>query len=331
MAEFEKTEFVFPDEAEASTDIEVAKPETESSVKEAPKKAEPEVKVEVVDDRPPEDRNKKASKAPDELTEDELESYSEKVRKRIQHFSKGYHDQRRAAESAQRERDEALRIAQQVLEENNNLKGTVNKSQSALLEQAKRVATSELEEAKRAYKTAYESFDADAVVSAQEALTAAKIKADRINNIKLPSLQAAEKGVKQQPIAPAAPRPDERALAWQAENNWFGADDEMTSFALGLHQKLVKQGVNPQSDDYYEKINSRMRQVFPDQFDAVEDAPEEPRTPQKRSSVVAPATRTTAPKKVVLTKTQVALAKRLGLPLEVYARQVAEDMRKQNG
>ena len=291
----------------------------------AEKEAADDVDIEVVDDTPEKDRGRTTSASPDELTDDELESYSKKVRKRLQHFSKGYNDQRRVAEQAARERDEAIRMAQQVLEENNNLKGTVGKNQEALLEQAKRAAALELEEAKRAYKAAYESFDADAVVAAQEALTASKIKADKIGNIKLPALQPVNKGVQQQQITPAAPVPDQRALDWQNENQWFGKDDEMTSFALGLHQKLVKQGVNPQSDEYYESINSRMRQIFPDQFEEGE------RKTRRKSNVVAPASRSTAPKKIVLTQTQVTLAKRLGVPLEEYAKQVALELRKQNG
>jgi hypothetical protein len=125
------------------------------------------------------------------------------------------------------------------------------------------------------------------------------------------------------------PQPDIRAQQWQKDNPWFGSDDEMTSFALGYHQKLVKEGADPQSDDYYEKINSRMRQIFPEQFG--EEEPERVAEPRRRAPVVAPVTRSVAPKKITLTKTQVALAKRLGVPLEEYARQVAMEMRKQNG
>ena len=285
--------------------------------------------IEVVDDRPEEDQGKKRSKAPMELSEEEMDEYSEKVRKRLQHFSKGYHDQRRAAESATKEREEALRYAQQVAEENKKLKGTVSKNQEAMLESAKQLATEELDKAKTQYKLAYESGEADAVVDAQEALTAAKIKIDRVNNLKLPALQEDNFDVQTQPIAPA-PSVDDRAVTWQAKNKWFGDDDEMTSFALGLHQKLVKQGVNPRSDDYYEKINSRMRQVFPDSFesDEQEDVADEPR---RKATVVASATRSTSPKRVTLTKTQVALAKKLGVPLEEYAKQVAIELRKQNG
>jgi len=115
---------------------------------------------------------------------------------------------------------------------------------------------------------------------------------------------------------------------WKNDNSWFQSDDEMTSFALGLHNKLVKEGVSPQSGDYYERINTRMRQVFPDQFeDTKQRAPE----PKRKTSVVAAATRSTAPNRVTLTKTQVQIAKRLGLTPEQYAKQVAIDMRKQNG
>ena len=285
--------------------------------------------IEVVDDRPEEDQGKKRSKAPMELSEEEMDEYSEKVRKRLQHFSKGYHDQRRAAESAAKEREEALRYAQHIAEENKKLKGTVSKNQEAMLESAKKMATAEHDDAKVQYKKAYESGEADAVVEAQEALTAAKMKVERVNNLKLPALQEDSYDVQPQTIAPAQ-SVDDRAVTWQAKNKWFGDDDEMTSFALGLHQKLVKQGVNPRSDDYYEKINSRMRQVFPDSFedDGQEEVTDEPR---RRATVVASATRSVAPKKITLTKTQVALANRLGVPLNEYAKQVAIELRKQNG
>ena len=328
---FEKVEFEFPDpekpenqpavEGEDSIQIVV---EGLASTQEKPTK-EPEVEIEVIDDTPKEDQGKKQSKQPDEITDEELENYSEKTRKRLKHFSKGFHDQRRLAESAQREKDEALRIAQQLVEENKQLKGAVNENQKVLLEQAKKEVTGEINVAKYRYKQAYEAGDPDAIIKAQEDLTSAKIKADKINNYVLPPLQESETNVERQIIAPQNVV-DSRALDWQKNNPWFGPDDEMTSFALGLHQKLVKQGVSPQSDDYYEKINARMRQVFPDSFEEV-DEPAEPR----RRSVVAPVTRSVAPRKITLTKTQVALAKRLGLPLEIYAKQVAEDMRKQNG
>ena len=284
--------------------------------------------IEVVDDTPKKDRDRKPSKPPEDLTDEELENYSEKVKKRLQHFSKGYHDQRRAAEQASREKAELEAMAARLVEENKKLKGTVGQNQQAMLEQAKKMAERELEEAKSKFKQAYDAGESDAVVAAQEELTAAKLKSDRVNNLKLPSLQENETEVQTQVTAPVV---DERATKWQQDNSWFGSDDEMTSFALGLHQKLVKQGINPRSDEYYEKINSRMRQVFPDAFDDIEDDEPEDTKPRRKTNVVAPATRSTAPKKIVLTQTQVALAKRLGVPLEEYAKQVAMEMRKQNG
>ena len=320
----EPVEFGFEDLDKQDFKVEVEGRASEKEVEvEVPQDKKPEVEIEIVDDTPPKDRGRKPSDPPEDPTDEELEGYSEKVRKRMSHLTKGYHDERRAKETAFREKEEAIRYAQQILEENKNLKGTVGKNQEVLLEQAKRATAGEVEQAKAKYKLAYESGDSDAVVAAQDDLTAAKIKADRINNFKLPTVQAPETEVQRQQTAPQV---DEKAVNWQQNNSWFGSDDEMTSFALGLHQKLVKQGLDPRSDEYYEKINSRMRQVFPDEFDADEEV--EVEKPRQRSNVVAPATRSTAPKKIVLTPSSVALAKRLGVPLEEYAKQVALGMRK---
>ena len=283
-----------------------------------------ETEVEVVDDTPEPDRGRKPMKdPPEDVTDEELQQYSDGVKKRIQHFSKGYHEERRAKEAALREKEEALRLAQSLIEENKKLQGSVGQNQAALLEQAKKVVAAEVEKAKQKYKQAYESGDSDALVAAQEELTAAKIKAERVNNFKPPALQTEKSDVKTAPKSPeAAVTVDPKARAWQEANPWFGPNREMTALALAVHQDLVESGVNPTTDEYYEKINSRVRQRFPDAFSS-----EKP----TKKSVVAPATRSTAPKKIVLTQTQVNLAKRLGVPLEVYARQVAEEMRKQNG
>ena len=288
-----------------------------------------EVEIEVEDDTPPEDRGRKPSEPPQDVTDEELENYSEKVKSRIKHFSKGYHDERRAKETALREREALEAYAKQLVEENQRLTGTVSKNQTTMLEQAKQTVAKELEEAKRKYKEAYEAGDSDALVEAQDAIATAKIRADKVANFKPAPLQTGETTVKvpQQPIETQEVR-DERAVSWADENPWFGSDDEMTAFALGLDSKLKKGGVDPQSDEYYEKINSRMRQVFPDQFDdGIEDEPEAPK--QKSSNVVAPATRSTAPNKIRLTQSQIAIAKKLGVPLETYAKQAAELLRKQ--
>ena len=339
---FQKVEFEFPEddddnkmaiEETSAVEIDITGKKTaeDFAADEAPadkpesKKdsVDDDLEIEVVDDTPKADRGRKPSEPPEDVTEDELEKYSEQVQKRIKHFTKGYHDERRAKEEALRERQELERVTQTLMEENKKLKGNVNKNQTALLEQAKKNAAIETETAKRAYKEAYESGDSDAVLEAQEKLTNAKLKSDKLANFKIPALQEEETPVQPEPEPAPAVQVDERASDWQKANSWFGNDDEMTSLALGLHNKLVKQGVSPQSDEYYETIDSRMRQVFPDNFEDAE--------PKRKTQVVAPATRSTAPKKVTLTKTQVQLAKRLGLTPQQYAKQVALDMRKQNG
>lgn len=310
----EKTEFEFPDEIEAKT----SRVGSKVVAPEADEKPE----IEVVDDTPEQDRGRKPmDEPPKDMTEDELSKYDDSVKNRIKHFTKGYHEERRRAEAALREKDEAIRVAQTIVAENRQLKGSLNTNQHALLEQAKRVVSSEVDAAKKKYKEAYESGDADAVVNAQDELTSAKIKADRVNSYKAPTLQVEETSVQTPQVAPAAPI-DHKALAWQDKNKWFGADDEMTSFALGLHTKLVKSGVDPKSEEYYERLNSRLKQVFPDEFESEKqmDAP----TPSRKSNV-APATRSAAPRKIVLSQTQVNIAKRLGVPLELYARKVAEE------
>ena len=326
---FEKVEFSFPDD-EKEEKLEVEKSSAEYMVKPSKQAVEDtgDFDIEIVDDTPPEDRGRKPSEPPPDITEDELEEYSEKVRKRIQHFSKGYHDERREKEKAMREREELERLAKKLVDENNKLKGTVSKNQTVLLEQAKKQVATELEQAKRAYKDAYESGNADALLEAQDQLTTAKLRSERVENFKVPALQEEQNEVQtqvQDTTAPEPIKPDEKAVQWADANPWFGSDDEMTSFALGLHKKLVSNGVDPQSDEYYKSINARMRQVFPENFEDAQT--QEVDKPKRNQNVVAPATRSTAPKKVKLNQTQVAIAKRLGVPLEEYAKQVADLMR----
>ena len=313
MPTLDLPEFKFPDEVEAPKETD----EVQFTV-------EGETEIEVVDDTPEQDRNRAPMKdTPAEVTDEELAQYSEGVKKRIQHFSKGYHEERRAKEAALREREEAVRLAQQLLEENKKLQNNNGQAQQALLDQAKRVIAGELEAAKQQYKQAYEAGDPDKLLEAQEALTTAKIKAERVNNFK-PALQP-EKPVVQPTPQPQQVAPvDPKARAWQEANPWFGVDDEMTAVAITVHRKLVEGGVDPTSDTYYERINSRVRELFPSAFTSEKPS-------KKSSTVVAPATRSTAPKKIVLSQSQVNIAKRLGVPLEAYARQVAESLRNQNG
>ena len=297
-----------------------------------------EVEIEVENDVPPEDRGRKPSEPPEEVTNEELENYSDKVKNRIKHFSKGYHDERRAKEEALREREALEQYAKQLVEENQQLKNKTNENHNALIESAKKQVESELAIAQQKYRQAYESGEPDAVLEAQTLLNTAQIRMERVNGLKpkqleeqQTALQPQQNTVQSQQLAPQQqPQRDVKAEAWRDENPWFGSDDEMTAFALGLHNKLTKEGADPRSDEYYEKINSRMRQVFPDQFDdGIDDEPEVT-TKSKPSNVVAPATRSTSPKKVKLSQSQIAIAKRLGVPLEIYAKQVDDLARKQN-
>jgi len=314
MAEIEKTEFEFPDEA------------TENPRK-GGKVVEPETEIEIVDDTPEEDRNRTPMEnPPKDIPEDELSKYDESVQKRIKHFSKGYHEERRAKEAAEREKDEALRFAKVVADENKRLKGSVNQGQSALLEQAKRVIQNEVDDAKRQYKEAYESGDSEKLLDAQEALTNAKIRADKVNNFKPAPLQVEETPVQITPQPTKAAPVDEKLLAWQDKNQWFGTNKRMTAYALGVHEDLVSEGIPSGSDEYYKRIDTDIRERFSEQFGSDESVDAKPQ--RTKSNNVAPATRSTAPKKIVLTQTQVNIAKRLGVPLELYARKVAEEMRK---
>ena len=281
--------------------------------------AENDLDIEVVDDTPEEDQGRQASEPPEDVTNEELEGYSSKVKKRINKIQKGYHDERRAKEAAAREREEAVRVAQQLAEENKRLKSDISKNREVLLEQAKRSTAVEVLAAKKAYKDAYDAGDSEKVLEAQDKLTSAKIKADKLANFESEPLQEDNNDVTMESPSPQK-QVDKKAQAWADKNTWFGEDEEMTQLAYGLHNKLVAEGIDPTSDEYYERIDSRVQQLFPEKF---EDAPK-----KKRANVVAPATRSTAPKKVTLTQTQVRLAKRLGLSNEQYARQLVEDMRK---
>jgi len=305
MAELEKTTFEFPDEVEAK-----------------------ETEIEVVDDTPEKDKGRTLLReAPAEVTEDELSKYNDqKLKDRLAHLGKGYHEERRAKESATRERDEAFRMAQTVVEENKRLQGSLASNQSALLDQAKRVVASEIEDAKREYKQAYEDGDTEALVTAQGKLTAATIKADRVQNFKPAPVQEVKNVVQTPQPVQQAPQVDAKTQNWQAQNPWFGDNRKMTAYALSLHEDLVDSGVQVSSDEYYQNIDADMKKRFPESF--AEEPAEAKSSQRTKSNVVAPASRSTAPKKVVLTQTQVNIAKRLGVPLELYARKVAEEMRK---
>ena len=291
------------------------------------KETNDEFKVEVVDDTPPEDRGRVPlpKEVVEELEKDDLEEYSEKVKKRLGQMKKVWHDERREKERAAREKEEALQFAQHTYEENKLLKQRLGQNERVFVSEVTKAATNELQVAKDRMKAAYESGDADKITEAQDALTEAKLKLRDYQKFQ-PALQEREVGVQQQQQTPPPPprvQPDAKAEAWRQNNTWFGADEEMTSLALGLHEKLVRSGVDPRSDDYYQQVDRTMRKRFPDYFEEAspQTVEKDDPPPRKVSTVVAPATRSTAPRQVRLSSTEAAIAKRLGLTPEAYARE----------
>jgi len=310
----DKEEYKFPDEID----------ETKASAQED----EEEFVVEIEDDTPEEDRGKEplpkdiinSLEAPEDGGE-----YPEEVITKFKQYKKAWHDERREKEAAFREQEEALRIAQGILEENKRLKATLSSGEQEYIATVKAAAETEVEVAKRNYREAYDSGDTDKLVDAQEALMQASLKLDRTRNFK-PTLQDDETEVQlpQRSQADNKPQPvDPKFADWQRRNsNWFQKDEEMTDAAMGLHKKLYRE-YGPEyigTDDYYERIDKTIRKRFPEAFNDTS----EPQKPQKSkpSTVVASAKRSTAPKQVKLTSTQAALAKKFKLTPEQYAREV---------
>ena len=284
--------------------------------------------IEIVDDTPERDKGRKPLDRPvAEPTDDELNNYTDGVKKRIKELTHARHDERRAKEALQRERAELDRLAKALMAENNRLKQYVNTGEQQYAETAKSAAQLELDAAKKRYKEAYEAGDSDAVLEAQDALTDAKLKLAQARDFKPTAFQTEQNVV--QPQQAQKPEVDERTVKWQAKNQWFGAPgyEEMTSFSLGLHQKLVNSGVDPRTDGYFEQIDARLRKTFPEFFGASDAGTAD--TPKPRS-VVAPATRTTNVQKVKLTPNQVAIAKRFGLTPKQYFDELAK-LEKNNG
>jgi hypothetical protein len=323
QTEFKGEEFEFPDEKET-------KKEAKSD----------EIEIEIEDDTPEPDRGRKPMKEPvDEPTDDELASYDEKVQLRIKKFTRGYHDERRAKEEALREREAAESLAKQLWDQNRKLQEQVELGSRAYIEQSKSSAQVEFESAKKRFKDAIEAGDYDAQTEAQVEIAKATMNLDKVQNMR--PLQAEEKSVQTQPQRSTAAPVTDRDNRWMSKNTWFGTDPEMTASALGLHQKLAKeQGAEfIGSDDYYKKVDATMRRRFPEYFDDAQsdedDVPskktsepayeeEPPRRATKPSTVVAPASRSTPPNRVKLKASEAAIARRLGVPIELYAKQVAQ-------
>lgn len=292
------------------------------------------IDIEEVDDTPPEDRGR--APMPKEITEeleaDELDQYTGKVKERLKQFKKVYHDERREKERVMREQQEAVRIAQQMYYENQQLRENLSQGQQNLAQSWEQALSLEVAAAEASYKAAYEEGDTDKMVAANNAMQQANIKLNQVKNYR-PPLPNRGAVVQQPQQATPIPQPDAKTLAWQTRNTWWNTDEEMTAAALGLHQKLANaQGAQfVGTDDYYEAIDTTMRRRFPEYFEDEKAAPASPtRSSAAPSTVVAPATRTRSPKKIRLTHSQVALAKKLGVTPAQYAKEIVR-LEKKNG
>lgn len=301
-------EYKFPDEIDDKDDKEQ---EDDSS----------EIELEIEDDTPEPDRNKAPlpEEVKEELYNDELEDYSTKVKKKLIQMKKLAHDERREKEAALREQQEAINLARRVIEENKRLKSTLTDSEKNVLTSIQRAVDLELEAAKKAYREAYDSGDTDRVMEAQERLTEATLKQDKVKNYRPTPLQTEEFEVQTPPQPAPKIQVDQTAVSWQKQNPWFGEDKIMTGMALAVHEQLKEEGVALSSKEYYRRIDETMRKRFPEKFES--EKPEETRG-TKPSTVVAPASRSTSSKRVRLTTSQMNIAKKLNLTPEQYAQAV---------
>jgi hypothetical protein len=301
----------------------------EEEVVETPEVAEEEFEIVVEDDTPEEDRDREPmpEEIVDTLEKDELEEYSVEKAKQLK---KVWHDERRAKEEAQRERDAAVAYAKQQQEENKKFRADLNKGEEALMENSKSSAEHELQLATKMYKEAFEAGEADQVADAQAKMVSAQSRLHAAENYERQygEVEQAEQneGWNIQPQQQEQqPQIDRKALAWQKENeSWWGTNRKMTSFAFGMHEDLVSQGIDPDvdSDEYYSSIDKEMRLRFPEEFEGeTPEADASPRTAAKAKTVVSSAKRTTKSKKVVLKDSEVRLAHRLGLTPEDYVRE----------
>ena len=288
--------------------------------------ASTDVEIEIVDDTPEQDRGRKPlDREVADPTDDEIENYSEGVKKRIKELTHARHDERRVKEATMREKQELERMAQHLLAENNKLKQYVNNGEQQYAATIQTATEAELNMARRKLKEAHEAFDTDAIIAAQEELADARMRSTAAKNFKPTPLQIDSDVVQTSQQVPEASQPDDKTLRWQARNQWFGQSgyEELTSFSLGLHQKLVNSGIDPRSDEYFERIDARMKATFPDIFGG-QSRPKSGDGSKKPSTVVASATRSTGVKRIQLSPTQVALAKKFGLTPQQYAVQVAK-------
>ena len=291
------------------------------------------LQIDVIDDRPEEDQ-KPRRVAIDGDVDEEIEGIGNRTKKRIDKLKYDYHEERREKEQAKRTRDEAIYFARNIQAENESLKNTVARSEGALLNSLKTRSDTEINAAKAEYKSAYESGDTDKLLSAQEKLQSAYADKNYVENYVPAAPQAnlqqavPQQAVPQQPPVNGQQQPlDSKAVEYIRSNDWFEQEgnEDMTALAYGMHAKLVRQGVDPirDADKYYNEIDNAIRTRFPERFEA------NTATSRRPSTVVAPANRTgQKQRRVQLTKTQVDLARRLGLTPEQYATQYAKELQR---
>ena len=322
MAQMQLEEFKFPDEVE----IQAQTPEDE-------------IEVDVVDDTPEEDKVN-ATPMPkeivDEIDADDLEAYTGEAKTRLMQMKKVYNDERRRADAAEAEQKEAVRIAQAILAENKALKGKLTVGEQNLVTNVKQNISYELEKAKQEYKDAYDSGDSDRLVEAQEKLTEVKMKSQDVERYKPEysedALQSQESSVQ---IQQQPQRLDSKTQSWLDKNKWYGVDDDMSYLAHGVHRRLEREGVPIGSEYYWQVIDAEVHRRFPEKFGGGEEIKpssdvETKSSAKKPATVVAPATRSTSPKRVTLNPRQQALAKKLNLTNEQYARELNK-LESQNG
>ena len=314
MPELEMEEYKYPDE-----------------------KGEPEqLEIVIEDDTPEEDRNlaPMPKDIVEELDNDDLEAYTGEAKQRLLQAKKVYNDERRAKETAQKEADEASRVAKELLAENQKLKTKLSAGEQSLHSKYKENIAHELEKAKAEYKNAYDSGDSDRLVEAQEKLTKVQMDSQQIERYQPEYSQDTLQNENNDVQMSQPQRLDSKTQSWLDKNSWYGVDDDMSHLAMGIHRRLEREGVPIGSDHYFKVIDTEMRQRFPEKFGAGEtkDSPETETkySVKKPSTVVAPATRSNSPKRVRLTPTQVALAKKFNLTPEQYARELTK-LESQNG
>ena len=298
---------------------------SQSAEKELDDDLNDELEIEIVDEVSDDEKPRVSEKdytGPEIPEDDEIESYSERVQKRMKKLSFEAKEADRQRQALAREREELLRVTQTFQSENEKLRQQLQQNEGTLVAQAKARLEAQLTQAKAAYKEAYELGDTEKMIEAQEKLTSLNNDMYRVNNYKPRPAQAPQPA--QQAPKPQVPKLDDRQQKWLANNDWYGKDRQMTAFALATHEDLIYNGIDPNSDRYYAEVDAAVRKRFADKFE--DDLEEVEVAPKKKANVVAPATRSSKnPHKVKLTQTQVALAKRLGLSPQQYAAQLLKE------